>query len=141
MKILRPGERQSRTAPAANFTGTVWQDPLFRAEAPGRVQANLVTFLPGARTNWHTHPLGQILYILSGSGAVQTWGEAIRPVQAGDVVWFPAGEKHWHGAGPATSMVHLSLTEFLDGKGADWLEPVEDAQYNGQVSDTSAANT
>jgi quercetin dioxygenase-like cupin family protein len=129
MKILRPPERPSRMAPAENFTGTVLQDPLIRAEAPGRVQANLVTFLPGARTNWHAHPLGQILYVLSGTGAVQTWGGPRRRVQAGDVVWFPAGEKHWHGAGPTTSMVHLALTEFLDGKGADWFEPVDDRDY------------
>jgi len=129
MKILRPTDRPSRMAPADKFTGTVLQDPLIRAEDPGRVQANLVTFLPGARTNWHTHPLGQILYILSGSGAVQVWGQDRRPVQAGDVVWFPAGEKHWHGSSPTNSMVHLALTEFLDGSGADWLEPVDDAQY------------
>lgn len=131
MKILKPADRPSRMAPASNFTGSVLQDPLFKAEEPGRAQLNMVTFLPGARTNWHTHPLGQTLYITSGSGLVQTWGERVRTVQAGDVVWFPAGEKHWHGAGPSTSMVHLSLTEFLDGKGADWLEPVEDAQYGG----------
>lgn len=129
MKILKAGTRPSRQAPGKNFTGVVWQDPLFKAEEPGRVQANQVTFTPGARTNWHTHPLGQILYILSGSGRVQIWGENIQEVTAGDVVWFPAGEKHWHGAGPETTMVHLSLTEFLDGKGADWLEPVTDEQY------------
>lgn len=135
MKILRPPERPSRMAPAENFTGTVLQDPLIRAEAPGRVQANLVTFLPGARTNWHTHPLGQILYVLSGTGAVQTWGGPLRRVQAGDVVWFPAGEKHWHGAGPTTSLVHLALTEFLDGKGADWFEPVDDHDFGQTPSE------
>ena len=129
MKILRPENRPSRTAPANNFTGVVWQDPMFKAEAPGRAQLNLVTFTPGARTNWHTHPLGQILYVLSGSGRVQRWGGPIEQVHAGDVVWFPAGEKHWHGAGPDTNMVHFSLTEFLDGKGADWMEPVSDEQY------------
>lgn len=129
MKILRSGTRPSRPAPASNFNGVVWQDPLFKAEEPGRVQANLVTFVPGARTNWHTHPLGQILYILSGSGRVQTWGREIELVNAGDVVWFPPGEKHWHGAGPETTMVHLSLTEFQDGKGADWMEGVTDVQY------------
>ena len=129
MKILKAGTRPSRQAPEKNFTGVVWQDPLFKAEEPGRVQANQVTFTPGARTNWHTHPLGQILYILSGSGRVQIWGEEIRQVTAGDVVWFPPGEKHWHGAGPETTMVPLSLTEFLDGKGADWLEPVTDGEY------------
>ncbi len=134
MKILRPTDRPSRMAPADKFTGTVLQDPLLRAEEPGRVQANLVTFLPGARTNWHTHPLGQILYILSGCGAVQVWGEEVRPVQAGDVVWFAAGEKHWHGSSPTNSMVHLALTEFLDGSGADWPEPVDDAQYTARAA-------
>jgi len=129
MKISKVSERPSRTAPAQNFTGTVWQDPLIRAEEPGRVQANRVTFTPGARTNWHTHPLGQILYVLSGSGYVQTWGEDPRPVGPGDVVWFPAGEKHWHGASATNTMTHLALTEFLDGKGAEWLEPVSDDDY------------
>jgi quercetin dioxygenase-like cupin family protein len=136
MKILKSGTRPSRTAPANNFTGVVWQDPLFKAEEPGRVQANLVTFTPNARTNWHTHPAGQILYILTGSGRVQTWGNPVQIVNAGDVVWFPAGEKHWHGAGPDTTMVHLSLTEFVGGKGADWMEPVSDQQY-AEVSKAS----
>jgi len=134
MKILRPESRPSRTAPASNFTGVVLQDPLFKAETPGRAQINLVTFTPGARTNWHTHPLGQILYVLNGSGRVQCWGRPIELVHAGDVIWFPAGEKHWHGAGPDTAMVHFSLTEFLDGKGADWMEPVSDEQYKDQAA-------
>lgn len=130
MKISRVGTRPSRRAPEKSFSGVVWQDPIFRAEEPGRVGANCVTFTPGARTNWHTHPLGQILYILSGSGFVQIWGEKAQKVNAGDVVWFPSGEKHWHGAGPDTNMVHISITEFQEGSGADWMEPVSDEQYS-----------
>ena len=129
MKLLKVGTRPSRYAPEKNFTGLVLQDPIFRAEDPGRVQANCVTFTAGSRTNWHTHPLGQILYVLSGAGYVQVWGEPAQEIKAGDAVWFPPGEKHWHGAGPTTNLVHLALTEFLDGKGAEWMEPVSDEEY------------
>jgi len=101
------------------------------APAPARVRATTVRFEPGARTNWHTHPLGQTLYIVSGTGQVQTWGGPVREVRAGDVVWIPPHEKHWHGAGPATTMVHVAIHEALDGKHVDWLEPVTDAQYQG----------
>jgi quercetin dioxygenase-like cupin family protein len=113
------------------FTGTVLQDPIIEAPAPARVRATTVRFEPGARTNWHTHPLGQTLYIVSGAGRVQTWGGKVREVRAGDVVWFAPNEKHWHGAGPSTSMVHVAIHEALDGKHVDWLEKVTDAQYNG----------
>ncbi|MDE1972654.1 MAG: cupin domain-containing protein [Hyphomicrobiales bacterium] len=113
------------------FTGTVLQDPIIEAPAPARVRATTVRFEPGARTNWHTHPLGQTLYIVSGVGRVQTWGGKVREVRAGDVVWFSPNEKHWHGAGPSTSMVHVAIHEALDGKHIDWLEKVTDVQYNG----------
>jgi quercetin dioxygenase-like cupin family protein len=113
------------------FTGTVLQDPIIEAPAPARVRATTVRFEPGARTNWHTHPLGQTLYIVSGAGRVQTWGGKVREVRAGDVVWFSPNEKHWHGAAPSTSMVHVAIHEALDGKHIDWLEKVTDVQYNG----------
>ncbi|HUZ33801.1 MAG TPA: cupin domain-containing protein [Xanthobacteraceae bacterium] len=113
------------------FTGTVLQDPIIEAPAPARVRATTVRFEPGARTNWHTHPLGQTLYIVSGAGRVQTWDGKVRDVRAGDVVWFAPNEKHWHGAGPSTTMVHVAIHEALDGKHIDWLEKVTDVQYNG----------
>ena len=113
------------------FTGTVLQDPIIEAPAPARVRATTVRFEPGARTNWHTHPLGQTIYIVSGVGRVQAWDGKMREVRAGDVVWFAPNEKHWHGAGPSTSMVHVAIHEALDGKHIDWLEKVTDVQYNG----------
>ena len=112
------------------FTGTVLQDPIIEAPEPARVRATTVRFEPAARTNWHTHPLGQTLYIVSGIGRVQAWGGKVREIRAGDVVWFPPNEKHWHGAGPSTTMVHVAIHEALDGKHVDWLEKVTDAQYN-----------
>ena len=132
MMDIRPcGSAPSRRSPAEWFTGTVWQEPIIEAPAPARVRALLVRFEPGARTNWHTHPLGQTLYFVSGLGRVQTAGGAIREVRAGDVVWIPPGEKHWHGAAPTMNMVHLAMQEALDGKVVDWMEKVTDAQYNG----------
>ncbi len=130
MDIHPCGATPSRRAPADWFTGTVWQDPIIEAPAPARVRGTVVHFEPGARTNWHTHPLGQTLYIVSGAGRVQAWGGPLREVRAGDVVWFPPKEKHWHGAGPATTMVHIAVQEALDGKYVDWLERVTDEQYN-----------
>ena len=129
MDIRPSGSTPSRRTPADYFTGTVWQDPIIEAPAPARVRSSVVHFEPGARTNWHTHPLGQTLYILSGSGRVQVWGGAVREVRAGDVVWFAPQEKHWHGAAPATTMIHIAIQEALDGKHVDWLEKVTDAQY------------
>ncbi len=129
MDIHPCGSRPSRRTDAAYFTGTVWQDPIIEAPAPARARAVSVSFEPGARTNWHTHPLGQTLCIVSGSGRVQSWGFPLREVRAGDVVWIPPGEKHWHGAGPATNMVHIAIHEGVDGRYVDWLEPVSDAQY------------
>jgi quercetin dioxygenase-like cupin family protein len=131
MKIIPCGSRPSRRAPANAFTGTVWQDPIIEAEPPGLLKSNLVMFEPGARTAWHTHPMGQTLYVTSGSGRVQSWGGPIREIRAGDVVWIPAGEKHWHGAGPNTQMTHISMQEGHDGVVVEWLEHVTDEQYAG----------
>jgi quercetin dioxygenase-like cupin family protein len=119
----------SAKGPADWFTGVVRIDPLFQAPAPARVQAVSVTFEPGARTAWHTHPLGQTLVVAAGCGWVQRWGGAVEEVRPGDVVWFPPGEKHWHGATPTTAMTHIAIHESLDGKAVDWLEHVPDDQY------------
>jgi quercetin dioxygenase-like cupin family protein len=129
---IRPcGSVPSRRVSAEWFTGTVWQDPIVDlTPAPARVRSSVVRFEPGARTNWHRHPLGQTLYILSGCGRVQSWGGQRHDVRAGDVVWFPPNEKHWHGAGPTTTMVHIAIHEALDGKHVEWLEAVSDEQYN-----------
>jgi len=129
MDIHPCGSVPSRRVPAEWFTGTVWQDPIIEAPAPARVRAAFVRFEPGARTNWHTHPLGQTLTVLSGVGRVQTWGGKAREIHAGDVVWIPPGEKHWHGAGPNTIMVHIAMQEALDGKHVEWMEKVTDEQY------------
>ncbi len=106
-------------------------DPLFDAPVPARVAGASVTFEPGARTAWHTHPLGQTLIVTAGSGLVQRWGELIREIRPGDVIWFPPGEKHWHGASPTTAMTHIAIQEKLDGKVVDWMEHVTDEQYRG----------
>jgi len=129
MDIKRNGSRPSGKGPEAWFSGTVRVDPLFQAGEPTRVSGGQVTFEPGARTMWHTHPLGQTLIITSGLGWVQTEGGAVEDVRPGDVVWFPPGEKHWHGATATTAMTHIAVTESLDGKNVDWLEQVSDAQY------------
>jgi quercetin dioxygenase-like cupin family protein len=129
MDIRRCGSVHSRRPPADWFTGSVWQDPIVEADAPARVRAAVVRFDPGARTNWHTHPLGQTLFVIEGSGLAQTLGGPIQAINAGDTVWIPPGEKHWHGAGPGTAMTHIAIHEALDGKHVDWMEPVTDAQY------------
>lgn len=129
--ILHPaGSRPSVQGPASDFTGTVHLDRLIAAPAPARVQAVRVTFAPGARTVWHTHPLGQTLHVLSGIGRVQSEGGAVQAIRPGDTVWIPPGEKHWHGAAPDSVMVHLAIQE-ADGNGVAsvWLEPVSDADY------------
>lgn len=131
MEIIPAGSRPSARPPAAYFTGVVRQDPVIEAAEPARVRAVNVTFEPGARTAWHTHPLGQTLVVTSGRGLAQVWGGPMREIKAGDVVWFPPGEKHWHGAAPDTAMSHLAIQEALDGKAVDWLEHVDDAQYHG----------
>jgi quercetin dioxygenase-like cupin family protein len=128
MEILRAGSRPSGRGPADWFTGTVRVDPLFGPD-PDRVAGALVTFEPGARTAWHTHPLGQTLFVTAGCGWVQREGGPIEEIRPGDVVWFPAGEKHWHGAAATTAMSHIAVTERLNGSVVDWLEPVSEAQY------------
>jgi quercetin dioxygenase-like cupin family protein len=129
MEIRRVGAQPSRVAPAEYFTGTVRLDPLFPAVDPSRVNAGSVTFEPGARSAWHTHPLGQTLIITAGCGWVQREGGPIEEVRAGDVVSFPPGLKHWHGATPTTAMTHIAIQEAVNGKNVDWLEKVSDAQY------------
>jgi quercetin dioxygenase-like cupin family protein len=133
MDIYSCGSRPTRRAPAESFTGTVWQEPIIEAPAPARVRAGLVRFEPGARTAWHTHPLGQTLFVVSGAGRVQSWGGKMREIKAGDVVWIPPNEKHWHGAAPTTSMVHVATQEALDGKHVTWMEHVSDEQYKVPV--------
>ena len=133
MQIHFAGTRPTRRAPAESFTGTVLQDPIIVAEAPARLASNRVSFEPGARTAWHTHPLGQTLHVMSGLGRVQLWGQPIREIRPGDVVWIAPGEKHWHGAAPNNRMMHLACQEALNGKHVEWLEHVTDAQYGGKV--------
>jgi quercetin dioxygenase-like cupin family protein len=133
MEIKRCGSQPSRKGPADWFTGPVRIDPLFEADAPARVASVSVTFEPGARTAWHTHPLGQTLIVLAGCGRVQRWGGPIEEIRPGDVIWFPPGEKHWHGAAPTTAMTHIGVQESLDGKAVDWLEKVSDQQYQAPV--------
>lgn len=119
----------TRRANPEYFTGAVWQDPIIEAPQPATLRAVRVSFEPGARTSWHTHPVGQTLYILSGVGRVQCWGGTVREVRAGDTVWFSPGEKHWHGAAPANAMVHIAMQECFKGSYVDWLERVSDEQY------------
>ena len=129
MEIKRAGSQPSGKGPADYFTGTVRVDPLFQAPAPARVSTATVTFEPGARTAWHTHPLGQTLIVISGAGRVRRWDGPIEEIRPGDVVWIQPGEKHWHGAAPTTAMTHIAVQEQLDGKAAEWMEKVTDEQY------------
>ncbi len=129
MEITRSGSKASGKGPIDWFTGTVRIDPLFSPPDPARVAGAWVTFEPGARTAWHTHPLGQTLIVMTGLGRVQREGGPIEEIRPGDVVWFAPGEKHWHGASPATAMSHIAIQEKLDGKAVDWMEKVTDAQY------------
>lgn len=130
MEIKRSASHSSQEGPAAWFTGAVRIDPLFKADMPARAQGASVTFEPGARTAWHTHPLGQTLIITSGLGWVQMAGGPIEDVRPGDVIWFPPNEKHWHGATPTTGMCHIAVQEALDGKAVEWMEHVTDVQYS-----------
>ena len=130
MEIKRIGSQPSVKGPTDWFTGTVRIDPLFQVNAPARSAGNSVTFEPGARTAWHTHPLGQTLIVTFGCGRVQREGESIQEIRPGDVVWISAGEKHWHGAAPTTAMTHIAIQEQLDGKAVDWMEKVTDEDYN-----------
>jgi quercetin dioxygenase-like cupin family protein len=132
MEIKRVGSQPSAKGPAEWFTGTVRIDPLFQASAPGRAGGAAVTFEPGARIAWHTHPLGQTLIVTAGAGRAQRWGDPIQEIRPGDVVWFAPGEKHWHGAAPTTAMTHIAVQEQLDGKPVHWLEHVSDDQYDGR---------
>ncbi len=129
MDIIVSGTNPTRRGSAEWFTGTVWQDPVVEAPAPARVRAARVSFEPGARTAWHTHPLGQTLHVLTGVGRAQTWGDPVREIRPGDTVWIPPGEKHWHGASPDTGMVHLAIQEGLDNVHVVWLEHVSDKEY------------
>jgi quercetin dioxygenase-like cupin family protein len=131
MDIKRNGSSQSAKAPADYFTGAVRIDAPFQTSAPARVSGATVTFEPGARTAWHTHPLGQTLLVTFGCGRVQREGGPIEEIRAGDIVWFPPGEKHWHGASATSAMSHIAIAESLDGKVVDWMEKVSDAQYAG----------
>lgn len=129
MEIFRAGSRPSGKGPTDWFTGTVRIDPLFNPSAPERVQGASVTFEAGARTAWHTHPLGQTLIVTAGFGRAQRWRGPIEDIRPGDVIWIAPGEKHWHGAAPNTAMTHIALQEVQDGKVVDWLEKVSDAQF------------
>ena len=129
MEIKRSGSEASRRGPADWFTGSVRIDPLFQAPDPALVQGASVTFEPGARTAWHTHPLGQTLIVTAGCGRAQRWGGPIEEIRPGDVVWFSPSEKHWHGAAPSTAMTHIAIQEKLEGKVVEWMEHVSDEQY------------
>jgi len=129
MEIKLNGSRPSVKGPGEYFTGNVRVDPLFNAPDPSRTSGAYVTIEPCSRSNWHTHPLGQTLIVMSGCGLVQSWGGPVKLIRPGDVVWCPPDEKHWHGALPDTAMTHIAIQEAKDGKVVDWLEPVTDAQY------------
>ena len=129
MEIRRAGSQASAKGPSDWFTGTVRIDPLFTAPPPARAAGASVTFEPGARTAWHTHPLGQTLIVTAGCGRAQRWGGPLEEIRPGDVVCFGPGEKHWHGAAPSTAMTHIAIQEQLDGKMVDWMEQVNEEQY------------
>ena len=129
MDIHLAGSRPTRRAPPEYFTGTVLQDPIIQTEAPARLASTRVSFEPGARTAWHTHPLGQTLIVTSGLGWVQRWDGPVEEIRPGDVVWFLPGEKHWHGASATTAMTHIAIQEALSGSVVDWMEQVSDEQY------------
>ncbi|MCC7374461.1 MAG: cupin domain-containing protein [Verrucomicrobiales bacterium] len=129
MQIQRIGSQPSARGPADWFTGAVRIDAAFKGTEPSRVAGAIVTFEPGARTAWHTHPLGQTLIVTAGCGWAQRWGGPVEELHPGDIVWFPAGEKHWHGATPTTALTHIAVQEQLDGKAVDWLEKVSDEDY------------
>jgi len=132
VKVTRVGTQPSTQGPAEYFTGAVRIDSRFQGSAPARVGGGIVTFEPGARTAWHTHPLGQTLIVTAGVGLVQQWEASVQEIKPGDVVWIPPGVKHWHGATAATGMTHIAIAESLDGKAADWLEKVSDEQYGNR---------
>ena len=130
LQIARAGSQASYKGPAESFSGAVRVDPLFpKPQGPTHATGSYVTFEPGARTAWHTHPAGQTLVVTAGVGRVQRWGDAVQEIRPGDVVWIPPGQRHWHGATPNTAMTHMAITELADGKAVDWLEKVSEAQY------------
>ncbi len=131
MDIIRKSDRQTSAGAADYFTGAVQVTPIFTAQAPGRAASASVSFAAGARTAWHTHPAGQTLLITAGEGRAQREGGPIETLREGDVVWFPAGERHWHGAAPDQAMTHLAIQEVVDGSPVTWLEQVTDAEYLG----------
>lgn len=135
MQFHKAGSRPTRRGPADYFTGNVLQDPVIETPAPAHLRCARVTFEPGARTAWHTHPLGQTIYIVAGVGRVQIQGQPVREIKAGDVVYFAPNEKHWHGAGPETSMIHIAMQEELDGKYVTWMKKVMDADYAAKPSE------
>lgn len=135
MEIKRSGSQPSGKGPVEYFTGNVRVDPLFQANDSTRASGASVTFEPGARSAWHSHPLGQTLIVTAGCGRVQSWGDPIEEIRPGDVVWCPPGEKHWHGAAPTTAMTHISIVEQEPGQSADWMEQVSDEQYTAGSGD------
>lgn len=132
MDIMRCGSQPSVKGSADYFTGSVRVDPIFQANPPSNAFGASVTFEPGSRTAWHTHPLGQTLIVTAGTGMAQRWGGAIEEIRPGDVIWFPPGEKHWHGASPSCAMTHIAIQERKDGKVVDWMEHVSDDEYNSR---------
>ncbi|HEY3441586.1 MAG TPA: carboxymuconolactone decarboxylase family protein [Paludibaculum sp.] len=143
IRITRGGTQAPQAAPADHFSGSVRVDSAFRGSAPARVSGARVLFAPGARTAWHSHPLGQTLIVAAGTGRVQRWGDPVDEIRQGDVVWIPPGQKHWHGAGPNSSMTHIAITEQIEGKTVEWMEKVSEAQYGeplrGQAASAGAA--
>lgn len=133
MNHRKAGDSPTKSASANYFTGDVLQEVINEAPEPARVRALRVSFAPGARTAWHTHPLGQTLYVLSGVGRYQSWGDKIVEIRAGDSIWISPGEKHWHGASPENAMVHIAIQESLNGTVADWMEHVSDEDFNASV--------
>jgi quercetin dioxygenase-like cupin family protein len=131
MEMKRAGTQPSTKGNADWFTGTVRLDPLFQAPAPARAAGAMVTFEPGARTAWHTHPLGQTLIVIAGCGRAQREGGPIEEIRPGDVIWIPPNERHWHGASPSTAMTHIAIQESVEGRAVDWMEKVSDEEYNG----------
>ncbi len=129
MTIARAGSQASANGPARNFSGAVRVDPLFAPHAPSAASGAYVTFEPGARSAWHTHPAGQVLIVTAGVGRVQRWGGPVQEIRPGDVVWTPPGVKHWHGAAPTTALTHLAITDTVGGKNVEWMEKVSDEQY------------
>jgi quercetin dioxygenase-like cupin family protein len=133
MQIIKSGSRPTRKASTEYFTGNVWQDPIIEADEPARVRALRVSFEPGARTAWHTHPLGQTLHVISGVGLIGLRNEPPQLIKAGDTVWIPPGEEHWHGASATNSMTHIAIQEALNGSVAEWLDKVSDGEYQSNL--------